>query len=100
LGAPLLLSLSLVLSPICGSSKSCVQREYSTLYAGALWDLDPEDLLPQLCWIGARSVVEHRMCAKLRGAALAELDVVQRGLQHDPEISVVHDYIIHVTAER
>jgi hypothetical protein len=40
------------------------------------WDPYPEDLLPQLPWIGDGSVVEHRTCAKLRGVAPTELDVV------------------------
>jgi hypothetical protein len=39
-------------------------------------DPDTEDLLPQLRSIGVGSVVEHRTCAELRGAAPAVLDVV------------------------
>jgi hypothetical protein len=64
------------------------------------WDLNPEDLLLHLRWIGDGSVVEHRMCAKLRGVATCGPQGRTGGLQLDHVVGDEYGYIIHVLVER
>jgi hypothetical protein len=55
---------------------------------------------PNLCWIKEPGVVvEHGMCAKLRGATLAALDAMREGLNSTQSSATKYDYIIHVLAE-
>jgi hypothetical protein len=75
---PLFLSLSLVLSHIRCSSKSCARMEYSTRYAGALPGFGSRrSSSATLARSEAESVVEHRMCAKLQCATLGALHVIR-----------------------
>jgi hypothetical protein len=95
-----LLSLSLVLSPPVVPRRAAHGGSTPPGTRERCLDLDPEDLLPQLCWIRAGSIVEHRMCAKLRGDALAVLMIVREDFYTIPRSATKYDYINHVLAGR